>query len=159
GSAPPPRPGGGARGARRGRRPGAACDRRVRGRACCPRAGERARRGTRSVLSRSGFFRRILESPSAREFMLNSLAVGEAESAVELARVAEHVPDRVLARRIYRHFAEEQKHARLLTRHLESQGFRSTPLPPELDYEQLVQHFGMGTPKSRLDDPRPFDDD
>jgi hypothetical protein len=110
------------------------------------------------MLSRSGFFRRILASPAAREFLLNSLAVGEADSALDLDRVAEHVPDPVLARRIYRHFAEEQKHARLFRQHLEAQGFRCTPLPAELDYERYAQRYGMGTPKARLDDPTPFSD-
>jgi rubrerythrin len=110
------------------------------------------------VLSRSAFFRRILACPPARELLLNSLAVGEADSAVDLDRVAEHVTDPLLARRIYRHFAEEQKHARLFRRHLEERGFRCTPLPSELDYERFAQRYRMGTPKSRLDDPRPFDD-
>lgn len=85
--------------------------------------------------------------------------MGEADSAVDLDRVAEHVPDPVLSRRIYRHFAEEQKHARLFRQHLEAQGFRCSPLPAELDYERYVQRYGMGTPKARLDDPRPFDAD
>ena len=111
------------------------------------------------MLSRSGFFRRILASPAAREFLLNSLAVGEADSALDLDRVAEHVSDPVLSRRIYRHFAEEQKHARLFRQHLEAQGFRCTPLPPELDYERYAQRYGMGTPKARLDDPTAFGDD
>ena len=82
--------------ARRGRR-------RLRRR---PGRGTYARRQPRSraadgrrtgMLSRSGFFRRILASPAAREFLLNSLAVGEADSALDLDRVAEHVPDPVLA--------------------------------------------------------------
>jgi hypothetical protein len=111
------------------------------------------------VLSRSAFFRRILGTPAAREFLLNSLAVGEADSALDLDRVAEHVPDPLLSRRIYRHFAEEQKHARLFRRHLEAEGFRATPLPPELDYERYAQRYGMGTPKARLDDPTPFADE
>ncbi len=109
------------------------------------------------MLSRRSFFSRILANPQARELLLNSLAVGEADSAVDLDRVAAHVSDPPLARKIYRHFAEETKHARLFRRHLEAMGFEVRPLPPELDYETLVQRFGMGTPKARLDDPRPFD--
>jgi hypothetical protein len=85
--------------------------------------------------------------------------VGEAESARDLDRVADHVTDVVLARRIYRHYAEELRHARVFRRHLEAAGWECTPLPPELDYERLAQRFGMGTPRARLDDPRPFDDD
>lgn len=110
------------------------------------------------MLSRGAFFRRILYTPRAREFLLNSLAVGEADSAKGLDRVAEHVPDARLAARIYRHYAEEQKHARLFRRHLEAQGYRATPLPAELDYERYAQRYGMGTPNARLDDPAPFDD-
>jgi hypothetical protein len=95
----------------------------------------------------------------ARRFLLNSLAVGEAESAQDLDLVADRVTDPVLARRIYRHYAEELRHARAFRRHLEAEGWACTPLPPELDYDRLAQRFGMGTPRARLDDPRPFDDD
>ena len=109
------------------------------------------------MLSRQSFFRRILANAEARELLLNSLAVGEGDSAIDLDRVSAHVEDPVLSRKIYRHFAEENKHARLFKRHLEAMGFQVTPLPPELDYETLVQRFAMGTPKSRLDDPRRFD--
>ena len=111
------------------------------------------------MLSRSAFFRRILSTPAAREFLLKSLAVGEADSAEDLDRVAEPVPDPLLARRIYRHFAEERRHARLFRRHLEAQGFRATPLPPELDCERHAQRYGMGTPRARLEDPAPFTDE
>lgn len=109
------------------------------------------------MLSRRSFFRRILANPASRELLLNSLAVGEADSAVDLDRVAAHVEDPALSRKIYRHFAEETRHARLFRRHLESMGFSVHPLPPELDYEKLVRGYAMGTPRSRLDDPRPFD--
>jgi hypothetical protein len=109
------------------------------------------------LLSRRSFFRQILANPEARELLLNSLAVGEGDSAIDLDRVSAHVEDPVLSRKIYRHFAEETKHARLFKRHLETMGFALRPLPPELDYETLVQRFEMGTPKSRLDDPTPFD--
>jgi len=110
------------------------------------------------MLSRRAFFARLLGHPEARAFLLNSLAVGEADSARDLDRVAALVPDPTLARRIYRHYAEELRHARVLRRHLEAEGFACTPLPPELDYERLAQRFAMGTPRARLDDPRPFDD-
>jgi hypothetical protein len=111
------------------------------------------------VLSRRSLFARLLARPEARRFLLNSLAVGEADSARDLDRVAALVPDAPLARRVYRHYAEECRHARLLRKRLEAEGFECTPLPPELDYERLAQRFEMGTPASRLDDPRPFDDD
>src|SRR5215469_17879288 len=90
---------------------------------------------------------------------MNSLAVGEADSAVDLDRIAEHVQDEALSRRIYRHHAEEKRHARLFGKRLLELGFTPHPLPPELDYERYVQRFGMGTPKARIDDPRPFDED
>lgn len=109
------------------------------------------------MLSRQSFFRHILANPESRELLFNSLAVGEADSAVDLDRVAAHVEDGALSRKIYRHFAEETKHARLFRKHLEGMGFSVHPLPPELDYETLVRGHAMGTPRSRLDDPRPFD--
>ncbi len=111
------------------------------------------------MLTRRSFFRRLLSNQEARELLMNSLAVGEADSALDLDRVAEHVPEEALSRRIYRHYAEENRHARLFRKRLEELGFAPKPLPPELDYERYVQRFGMGTPKARLDDPRPFDDD
>jgi hypothetical protein len=87
---------------------------------------------------------------------LNSLAVGEADSALDLDRIADHVEDKVLSRKIYRHFTEENKHARLFRKHLESHGLTPKPLPPELDYETTGQMYGMDTPKARIDDPRPL---
>jgi hypothetical protein len=111
------------------------------------------------VLTRRSFFRRLLANQEAREFLMNSLAVGEADSALDLDRVAEHVQDEVLSRRIYRHHAEEKRHARLFGKRLADLGFAPHPLPEELDYERYAQRFGMGTPKARLDDPRAFDED
>jgi len=110
------------------------------------------------VLTRRSFFQRLLANQEAREFLMNSLAVGEADSAVDLDRIAEHVRDEALSRRIYRHHAEERRHARLFGKRLTELGFSPRPLPPELDYERYVQRFGMGTPKARIDDPRPFDE-
>ena len=109
------------------------------------------------MLSRSAFFAQLLGNPQARYFLRNSLAVGEAESARDLDRVAALVPDATLSRRVCRHYAEERRHARVLRRQLEAEGF-VTPLPPELDYERLAQLFAMGTPRERLDEARPFDD-
>lgn len=108
------------------------------------------------MLTRRAFFRRLLADPKARELLMNTLAVGEADSAIDLDRVACHVRDRALSRRIYQHYAEERRHARLLGRRLEELGFAIRPLPPELDYESYAQRFAMGTPRSRLDDPTPF---
>lgn len=109
------------------------------------------------MLSRRSFFRRILDNDEARAFLMNSLAVGEADSAVGLDKAAQHVEDPVLARKIYRHFAEENRHARVLSRRLEELGVEPRPLPPELDYEQYVRRYEMGIPMERLEDPRPFD--
>jgi hypothetical protein len=109
------------------------------------------------MLSRRSFFERILANREARELLMNSLAVGEADSAIGLDRASEHVEDPVLSRKIYRHYAEEKKHARLFGRRLEALGVEAKPLPPDLDYEGLVRRFEMGTPQERYDDPRPFD--
>lgn len=65
------------------------------------------------MLSRRAFFTRLLGHPEARSLLLNSLAVGDADSARDLDRVAALVPDPTLARRIYRHYAEELRHRRL----------------------------------------------
>jgi len=105
------------------------------------------------------FFSKLLADRDARELLMNSLAVGEADSAKGLDRVSQQVPDPLLSRKIYRHFAEENKHARRFGKHLAELGCKARPLPSELDYEAFAQHYGMGTPTSRLDDPRPFDAD
>lgn len=109
------------------------------------------------MLSRRSFIRKILDDEHARAFLMNSLAVGEADSAVGLDKAAQHVEDPILSRKIYRHFAEENRHARVFGRHLQELGVEPRPLPPELDYEQYVRRYEMGLPMSRLDDPRPLD--
>lgn len=108
------------------------------------------------MLSKRSFFRRIVSDREAYRLLMNSLAVGEAMSAVDLDRIAEHIPDPGLARKVYRHFAEETRHGRLFQHRLEDLGFPLTPLPRELDYETYAQEFAMGTPRGRLDDPTPF---
>jgi rubrerythrin len=109
------------------------------------------------MLSRRSFFRKILDNDEARALLMNSLAVGEADSAVGLDRSAEHITDPILSRKVYRHFAEENRHARVFGRHLLEMGVEPHPLPPELDYEQYVRRYKMGIPMERLDDPTPFD--
>lgn len=108
------------------------------------------------MLSRRSFFRKILDDEHARAFVMNSLAVGEADSAVGLDKAAQHVEDPILSRKIYRHFAEENRHARIFGRRLEELGVKPRPLPPELDYEQYVRRYAMGIPMERLEDPEPF---
>jgi len=105
------------------------------------------------------FFDRLLASQEAHRFLLNSLSVGEADSALDLDRVAEHVHDPALSRKIWRHWAEERRHARLFAERMAELGFEASALPRELDYEHWAQRYGMGTPKPRLEDPRPFDRD
>lgn len=109
------------------------------------------------MFSRRSFFRKILDNDEARAFLMNSLAVGEADSAVGLDRSAEHIDDPALSRKVYRHFAEENRHARIFGKRLQELGVEPSPLPPELDYEQYVRRYKMGIPMERLDDPTPFD--
>lgn len=109
------------------------------------------------MFSRRSFFARILANPEAHALLMNSLAIGEADSARDLDRFARLIDDEVLSAKVYRHFAEETRHARLLGNCLEELGIERQGLPPELDYETYATRFGLGIPRSRLDDETSLD--
>lgn len=111
------------------------------------------------MLSKASVFRDILSRKEAYHFFLNAFAIGEADSARDLGRVAEHITDPRIRGKVERHHADEVKHGRLMLKRLEELGTKPTPLPTELDYDQALQGLGFGLPYARLDDPRPFDDD
>jgi ferritin-like protein len=110
------------------------------------------------MLSKRSVFRDLRARPQAYHFFLNALAVGEADSARDLGRVAEHIADPRIRAKVERHYADEQKHGRLMTDRLRELGLTPEPLPPDFDYDQALQRLGYGLNYSRLDDPRPFDD-
>lgn len=111
------------------------------------------------MLSKRSIFRDILANPEAHKFLLNSLAVGEADSAKGLDRVAELMPEPATKKRVLIHHAEEQKHGRLFGDRLRRSGAEPTALPPELDYENALQATGFGLPMDRLKDDAPFTPD
>lgn len=111
------------------------------------------------MLSKRAIFRDILANAEAHKFLLNSLAVGEADSAKGLDRVAELMTEPATKKRVLRHFVEEEKHGRLFTERLRRFGADPSPLPPELDYERALQATGFGLPMERLKDDAPFTPD
>jgi len=111
------------------------------------------------MLTRKGFYGHLLRNREAYHFLINAFAVGEADSARELDRVAEHITDPELRARVERHYSDEMKHGRIMSERLRELGGKPQPLPPELDYDQALQRLGYGLAYSRLDDPRPLDDE
>jgi hypothetical protein len=110
------------------------------------------------MLSKRSVFRDLMARPRAYHFFLNALAVGEADSARDLGRVAEHIADARIRAKVQRHYEDETKHGRLMAERLAELGIAPERLPPDLDYDQALQNLGYGLHYSRLDDPRPFDD-
>ncbi|MCG8591205.1 MAG: ferritin-like domain-containing protein [Proteobacteria bacterium] len=110
------------------------------------------------MLTRRAFFERLVATPEAHRLLLDSLATGEAESAVDLDRFAALIPDARLSRQVYRHYAEEQKHARWLRERVRATGREPAPLPAELDYERLSQGEEIGLPRERLARSTPLSD-
>jgi hypothetical protein len=110
------------------------------------------------MLTRKSFFTHLVKNREAYHFLINAFAVGEADSARELGRVAEHITDPELRAKVERHYSDELKHGRIMSERLRELGGEPRPLPPELDYDQELQRLGYGLAYSRLDDPRPLDD-
>lgn len=102
------------------------------------------------------FLRQLAESPEAKRFVLNALAVGELDGGRELARVARHCGSQDLQEKLRKHFRDEMKHAGMFRQHLRVLGYQPEALDADLDYEKALQSENIGLSTQRLDDPRPL---
>ncbi|MFI1886647.1 ferritin-like domain-containing protein [Streptomyces jumonjinensis] len=109
------------------------------------------------MLSGRGLFQEIIDDDDAFRLFCSIAARGEAQGGWENGRIAALVPEsmRVLAPRIARHGADEDKHGRIFNALLRKRGLEPVPVPPETDYTMLLEARGIGLAheKLRRDEP------
>ena len=82
----------------------------------------------------------------------------ESQGGWENARIAELVPDPVLAPKIARHGMDEDKHGRIFRGLLRKRGLDPVEVPPETDYTTLLEQQGIGLAHDRLRRQEPLTD-
>jgi len=82
----------------------------------------------------------------------------ESQGDWENARIAELVPDPVLAPKIARHGMDEDKHGRIFRGLLRKRGLDPVEVPPETDYTTLLEQQGIGLAHDRLRRQEPLTD-
>jgi rubrerythrin len=102
------------------------------------------------MLSARTLFEEIRRDDDAYRLFLSVAAKGEAQGGWENERLAALTADPVLAAKIARHGADEEKHARLFSALLKKRGLEPVPVPEELDYIVLLTRARVGVPHERL---------
>ncbi|WP_197357057.1 ferritin-like domain-containing protein, partial [Streptomyces clavuligerus] len=114
------------------------------------------------MLSARSLFQEIVDDDNAFQLFCSIAASGEAQGGWENGRIAALVPERmrVLAPKIARHGADEDKHGRIFNALLRRRGLDPVPVPPETDYTMLLERQGIGLAhdKLRRDEPLTEDD-
>ncbi|MCP2307674.1 rubrerythrin [Kitasatospora paracochleata] len=83
-------------------------------------------------------------------------AKGEDQGGWENGRIAKLVPDLVLAPKVARHGADEDKHGRIFNALLHKRGLNPVDVPDDTDYTMLLERQGIGLAHSRLKRDEPL---
>ncbi|MGW6296408.1 ferritin-like domain-containing protein [Streptomyces sp. NPDC055058] len=104
------------------------------------------------MLSARSLFQEILDNDESFALFCSIAASGESQGGWENARIAALVPEdqRVLAPKITRHGADEDKHGRIFNALMRKRGVDPVPVPPETDYTMLLEQHGIGLAHGRL---------
>jgi hypothetical protein len=104
------------------------------------------------VLSARSIYGEIFSDDEAFRLFCSIAARGEAQGGWENGRIAELVPEScgVLAPKIARHGADEDKHGRIFTALLRKRNLTLTPVPADADYTMRLEKTGIGLAHSKL---------
>ena len=102
------------------------------------------------MLSARAIYDEIRNNPETYALFLSVAADGEAQGGWENARIAALTRDPVLAAKIARHGADEDKHGRLFTALLRKRGLAAVPVPEDANYTMLLERAGIGLSHERL---------
>ncbi|MEU1308651.1 ferritin-like domain-containing protein [Streptomyces cinnamoneus] len=104
------------------------------------------------MLTARSLFQEILEDDESYRLFCSIAAGGEAQGGWENGRIAALVPDsqRVLAPKIARHGADEDKHGRIFRALMHRRGIEPVEVPPETDYTMILERRGIGLPHAVL---------
>ncbi|WP_282701595.1 ferritin-like domain-containing protein [Streptomyces sp. CC219B] len=110
------------------------------------------------MLSAKSLFQEILDNDESFALFCSIAASGESQGGWENARIAALVPEseRVLAPKITRHGADEDKHGRIFNALMKKRGLEPVPVPPETDYTMLLEKHGIGLAHEKLKGEEPL---
>ena len=110
------------------------------------------------MLSAKTIFAEIFDNDEAFRLFCSIAASGESQGGWENARIAALVPpsERVMAPKITRHGADEDKHGRIFNALMRRRGLDPVPVPPETDYTMLLERGGIGLAHDRLTADKPL---
>jgi hypothetical protein len=104
------------------------------------------------MLSAKTIYGEIFDNDEAFRLFCSIAASGEAQGGWENGRIAALVPgsQAVLAPKIARHGADEDKHGRIFTALLRKRGLEPVAVPPDADYTTHLEAAGIGLAHTRL---------
>ncbi|MFE0459548.1 ferritin-like domain-containing protein [Kitasatospora sp. NPDC058965] len=102
------------------------------------------------MLSARSLFHEIHQDDDAFGLFCSIAAKGEDQGGWENGRIALLVEDQVLAPKIARHGADEEKHGRIFNALLRKRGLHPVAVPDETDYTMILERQGIGLAHARL---------
>ena len=111
------------------------------------------------MLSARAIYDEIRNNPETYALFLSVAADGEAQGGWENSRISALTRDPVLAAKIARHGADEDKHGRLFTALLRKRGLAAVPVPEDANYTKLLERAGIGLSHERLRREEPLSDE
>ncbi|MFG2818100.1 ferritin-like domain-containing protein [Kitasatospora sp. NPDC048365] len=102
------------------------------------------------MLSARSLFMEIHDDDQAFRLFCSIAAKGEDQGGWENGRIAKLVPDQVLAPKVARHGADEDKHGRIFKALLHKRELETVEVPDDTDYTMILERQGIGLAHSRL---------
>ena len=108
------------------------------------------------MLSARSLFQEIYQNDDAFRLFCSIAMSGESQGGWENGRISALVADPVLAPKIARHGADEDKHGRIFRGLMRNRDLEPVEVPPEADYTMLLEQQGIGLAHARLRDNQPL---
>ncbi|MFD9127276.1 ferritin-like domain-containing protein [Kitasatospora sp. NPDC059571] len=102
------------------------------------------------MLSARSLFQEIHDDDEAFRLFCSIAAKGEDQGGWENGRISRLVTDQVLAPKVARHGADEDKHGRIFNALLHKRGLEPVDVPGDTDYTMMLERQGIGLAHSRL---------
>ncbi|GAA5011065.1 ferritin-like domain-containing protein [Kitasatospora paranensis] len=102
------------------------------------------------MLSARSLFQEIHDDDEAFRLFCSIAAKGEDQGGWENGRISRLVTDQVLAPKVARHGADEDKHGRIFNALLHKRGLGPVAVPDDTDYTMMLERQGIGLAHSRL---------
>ena len=108
------------------------------------------------MLSARSLFDEIHRNDEAFRLFCSIAMSGESQGGWENGRISALVADPVLAPKIARHGADEDKHGRIFRGLMRNRDLEPCEVPPETDYTMLLESQGIGLAHTRLRENQPL---